>query len=281
MADDGKKITIYPIEHLTGDDFTNGLFKELVARYDAIFIEKASSDDTDEMERMFNLMSLDGKNRPDWRTDDLAGEAMISVLRGCKKRIYFEHSVFSSEDIRTVLGLDDMSAGEYANGEPEKSFRTVREYYRAFGSMQRVRDGRIVGQLIRLQQDGENGVMVVIGGGHRENIAARLRGNGCKVDVLRNYEIPRTITNDMEASCYEGRVPDDLGAARVIPEGMMIRYMLGPLQMHPRRAAPAARRAVEKLDYGSSCELSRELGRRRLLSEEDKAYLVCEKLGAF
>ena len=277
-----KSITIYPNVHSTDEDFSSAAFKELVAGTDVIFIEQGASDGVEEQERIFNTVSRDGaaiEDNSEWKE---SSEALNSVLRGCNKKIYMEHSPFTKADIECINANIPASMSEYMRGEPEKSFETMMGFFKVYARFNLIRESAMVRQLTRLQRNNpEQGVLAVLGMKHLKPVASGLLKNGCRVERIEKEPIVQGVTNDMIDICYAGGTPDALGTSRAVPENMMMSYRANILHQNSRQCVPAVRRAAERLDYGSSCELSKELGRRRLLSEEDKMYLVCEKLQAF
>jgi len=278
----GKGITIYPNVHSTDEDFSSAAFKELVAGSDVLFIEQGVSDGVEEQERIFNTVSRDGaavEDNSEWKE---SSEALYSVLRGCKKKIYMEHSPFTKADVEFMNSKVVVSMSEYMRGEPEKSFDTILGFFDEYAKFNHIRESTMVRQLARLQRNNpEQGMLAVLGMKHMEPVVSGLLKNGCRAEKTEREAIVQGVTNDMIDACYQGRTPDALGISRAVPENMMMSYRANILHQNSRQCVPAVRRAAERLDYESSCELSKELGRRKLLSEEDKMYFVCEKLQAF
>ena len=262
-------IKIYGVNHSDAESYRTRQFLKQFKRADVLFLEKAGKDRQERTKRVSRMVSRNGVPKKvkittyDAQGYDAACYFLNNVLAGSKKTVFLEESPYSERYVRSLMDSASDIFIEYALGMPEDSFRTARKYIQKTAKLDNARNEAMVRRLAGIQErNKDKNVLAILGFLHAEPVASALRNMNYDAEWLADPQCMHYLNAHIFRAIGEvcaGKDPTDLAISKISPDEMLTVY-LDHASVRPE-SFDAAHKAVEKIDYKESCELSHHVAR--------------------
>ncbi len=254
-------------------DIDREKIRDLLLESSAVFLECAENNVVDELEFVYNKSSM-GKELPE-SIIRLIRSPFLNALKGIRKSVYLERSPFRFGDFSDLERLYQDAFVKYASGMPDKSFKSISKFILKLVNECEKRDAVVVSQLANLQDRYNNeNILVLFGQGHIKFLSTELQKLGYNTEVVAFPSLMQGFLDDaFYSQRYDKKFNKD-AIVKIMPESMLEAYLCDLLAYPYIESRKIAHNAASRLDYLSSSNLSKYLGRYTSSIEEVEVILA-------